>query len=192
MTLALFDFDGTLTSKDSLGEFLKYSVSRGRYILNMIKFFPYFILWQLRLMKNSVAKEHLFRIFFNGISEDNFRDIATKFSHEKLDSIVINERMQIVKKHQANGDRVIIVSASIMCWLQPWCDKNGIELLSTQLEFINGLFTGKFLTPNCHGIEKENRIKKHLNLKDYEKICAFGDSSGDTQMLALADEATKY
>jgi HAD superfamily phosphoserine phosphatase-like hydrolase len=100
--------------------------------------------------------------------------------------------MAILKKHQAEGDRVIIVSASMRCWLQPWCDKNNIELLSTQLEFKNGEFTGRFLTKNCHGKEKENRIKELLNLKDYETIYAYGDSSGDTQMLALAHKSIKY
>jgi len=84
------------------------------------------------------------------------------------------------------------VSASMQSWIQPWCDKNNIELLSTQLEFKDGKVTGRFLTKNCHGKEKENRIKELLHVEDYETIYAYGDSSGDTEMLALADKAVRY
>lgn len=192
MNLALFDFDGTLTTKDSLDEFLRYSVGRKKYFIYMFKFIPYFIVWQLRLMNNGVAKEHLFRIFFKGADEKLFKEKAIDFSLKKLDTMINKERMAILKKHQAQSDRVIIVSASMKCWLQPWCEKEGIELLSTQLEFKNGKFTGRFLTKNCHGKEKENRIKELLNLKEYETIYAYGDSSGDTQMLALAHKSIKY
>ncbi|QFR43189.1 HAD family hydrolase [Sulfurimonas xiamenensis] len=192
MNLALFDFDGTLTKQDSLNEFLKHSVSRKNYIVNMFKFLPYFTLWQLKLINNGVAKEHLFRIFFKDIDEEFFKKTATEFSLKKLDFIISKERIKILKKHQANGDRVVIVSASMQCWLQPWCDKNSIELLSTKLEFKNGTFSGKFLTPNCHGIEKENRIKAHLNLQEYKTIYAYGDSSGDKEMLALAHKSIRY
>ena len=192
MNLALFDFDGTLTSKDSLDEFLRYSVTREKYLVNMFKFIPYFILWQTRLMNNGVAKEHLFRIFFKGLDEKNFKAIAKNYSLIKLDSIMRKDRMKLLKEHKKNGDRVIIVSASMQSWLQPWCDKNDIELLSTQLEFKDGKVTGKFLTKNCHGIEKENRVRELLNIKDYETVYAYGDSSGDTEMLALADKAVRY
>jgi HAD superfamily hydrolase (TIGR01490 family) len=192
MNLALFDFDGTLTKKDSLDEFLKYSVGKKKYFINMFRFLPYFILWQTKLMNNGVAKEHLFRIFFKGMDEELFKNKAKEFSLTKLDSIIKEERIKILREHQQNGDRVVIVSASMQCWLQPWCDKEGIELLCTHLKFEDETFSGKFLTPNCHGIEKANRIKAHLNIEEYEIIHAYGDSSGDTEMLALAHKSTLY
>ncbi|MBW6487954.1 HAD family hydrolase [Sulfurimonas sp.] len=192
MNLALFDFDGTLTTKDSLDEFLKESVGKKKYMLNMLKFVPYFILWQLRLMNNGVAKEHLFRIFFKGTDEEFFKKRAKEFSLTKLDSIINKERIKILREHQEKGDRVVIVSASMRCWLQPWCDKEGIELLSTQLKFKDGLFSGKFLTPNCHGKEKARRIHEHIDVSDYETIYAYGDSSGDKEMLALAHKSIRY
>ncbi len=192
MNLALFDFDGTLTSKDSLGEFLKHSVSREKYLINMFKFMPYFILWQLRLMQNGIAKEHLLRIFFKGIDEKNFKAIAKNYSLTKIDQIIRKDRMKLLQEHKENGDRVIIVSASMQSWLQPWCDKNNIELISTQLKFKDGKVTGRFSTKNCYGIEKANRIKELLHVEDFETIYAYGDSNGDKQMLEMADKATLF
>ncbi len=192
MNLALFDFDGTLSTKDSLDEFLKYSVGKKRYILNMLKFIPDLALWKLRIIDNSIAKERLFAIFFKGMDEALFRAKAKNFSLYRLDAIIDEARMKVLEQHQEGNSRVIIVSASMRCWLEPWCNKNGIELLSTELKFEDKKFSGKFLTPNCHGEEKAKRIKEYLNLDEYETIYAYGDSSGDTQMLALAHKSIKY
>lgn len=192
MNLALFDFDGTLSSKDSLGEFLKYASSKNSYFLNMARFFPYFTLWQLRIISNSKAKERLFSLFFKGMDEEVLKQKAKEFSLKKLDTIMNKERLQILREHQAKGDRVVIVSASMECWLEPWCKREGIELLSTRLEFTNGTFSGSFATKNCHGIEKARRIQEHLDINQYETVYAYGDSSGDKEMLALAHKSVKY
>jgi len=192
MNLALFDFDGTLTKKDSLNEFLKYSVDTQTYLQNMLRFGPFFILWQLKFMSNSTAKQHLLKIFFKDMDKNEFEKLAKEFSLTKIDSILREDRFKILQEHKQNGDRVIIVSASLQSWLQPWCDKNKIELLCTQIEFIDGKVTGKFSTPNCHGFEKVNRIKEFLDLDIYETIYAYGDSSGDVQMLDIADYGVHY
>jgi HAD superfamily hydrolase (TIGR01490 family) len=192
LNLALFDFDGTLTTKDSLGVFLKYSVGTQKYILNMFRFIPYFFLWKIGMMRNDVAKRHLFKIFFKGIDESEFKDLAKGFAKEKLSSIIHNERVALLKTHQANGDRVIVVSASMKCWLEPWCREMGVELLSTELEFKKNRFSGAFLTPNCHGKEKVARVKEYLNIDNYDTIYAYGDSSGDDEMLAMANVAKRF
>ena len=186
MTLALFDFDGTLSTKDSLGEFFKYALGDTKYYLTLIKFAPIFILWQLKLMKNYKAKEILFKMFFNGINEKIFKDLAQRYSLEELDKILRKNVYAKLQEHKNNGDRVIIVSASMKCWLDAWCKKENVELISTELLFKNGKFSGKFATKNCHGIEKFNRIKNYLNIDVYDSIYAYGDSNGDTQMLEMA------
>ncbi|MEA2019179.1 MAG: HAD family hydrolase [Campylobacterota bacterium] len=192
MNLVLFDFDGTLTTKDSLDEFLKYSVGMKKYMFNMLIFLPIFILYKLKLIKNNIAKEKLFKLFFYGIDEMKFKNMAKKYSLEKLDLILNDDRLSILKQHQKNNDRVVIVSASIECWLKPWCEKHNVELLSTKLKFIDNKFTGKFSTKNCYGNEKVNRIKNYLNISEYDTIYAYGDSAGDYKMLELAQHKTFF
>ena len=65
----------------------------------------------------------------------------------------------------------------------------GIELIATKLEFKAGKLTGKFATNNCYGAEKSHRIKELFDLELYDYIYAYGDSRGDKEMLALADES---
>ena len=191
MTLALFDFDGTLTTKDTLGEFLKFSTSKKDYFFGMCKFMPYFIAYKLKLMKNYISKEKLFKIFFNSYDEIEFKKLSSNYSLQEIDKVLREDIYIKFKNHITNGDRVIVVSASMKCWLEPWCQKQKVELLSTELEFKNGIFSGKFLTKNCYGEEKLNRVKEILSLDDYETIYAYGDSAGDDAILSIAHYKTK-
>ena len=58
-----------------------------------------------------------------------------------------------------------------------------------EAKFENGVFTGHFNTKNNNGVEKVNRIKKEIEGKKFDKIIAFGDTSGDKPMLSLAHES---
>jgi HAD superfamily phosphoserine phosphatase-like hydrolase len=191
MRLILFDFDGTLTTKDSLNEFLKFSVGKRKYFLKLFLFMPLFILYKLKLIKNNKAKEMLFSFFFKNIEEDVFKEIAKEYSLTQIDKILDYDIYNEMIKYKENEDKVIIVSASIECWLKPWCQNNNIELISTKLEFINNKFTGKFKTKNCYGMEKVNRIKEYLNINEYEEIIVYGDSAGDYEMFNISNKHFK-
>ena len=91
--------------------------------------------------------------------------------------------------HLQQGDRVIVVSAAMDDWVSPWCKHKGIELLATRMASEKGKLTGGFATPNCFGDEKVNRVKALVDTSSFERIYAYSDSSGDTAMFNLADEA---
>jgi len=191
MNLALFDFDGTLTTKDSLEEFIIFAVGKKTYYAKLLLFSPIYLLYRLKIMHNSKAKELLFRLYFNGIKEENFSNLAERFSKDGITKILRDTIYHKLQEHKENGDRVIIVSASMKCWLEPWAKGENVELLSTELQFRNGVFTGHFKTPNCHGAEKLRRVKELVNLEDFEKIYAYGDSDGDREILDVADVKVK-
>ena len=64
-----------------------------------------------------------------------------------------------------------------------------MNLIATKAEFKNDIFTGNFVGKNCNGLEKVNRIKEEISDKKYDKTIAFGDTSGDQQMLDWANES---
>jgi len=189
MRLALFDFDGTITTKDSMFEFINYAVGTPRYYLGLILLSPMLSAYMLKFIPSYRAKEMLLSHFFKGYSRDKFTDIATRYSSDQIDHIVRYKAIEKIKFHQDRGDRVIIVSASIECWLKSWCNINNIELISTKLLFINDRFSGRLESRNCYGIEKVNRIKEVIDLDDFDHIYAYGDSSGDIEMLKISDES---
>lgn len=188
MNIAFFDFDGTITTKDTLIEFIKYAVGLPRFICGFIALLPMLVLFKLKLIPNYKAKQMMISYFFKGWSIEKFTIKAQGFSSNMIDPIVRDGALKRLQWHKDQGDEIVVVSASMECWLKPWCEKYDLKLISTKLELENGVVTGKFLTKNCHGQEKVNRIKEKYDLNQYDKIYVYGDSSGDTQMLELGDE----
>ena len=184
--IAFFDFDGTISNKDSLVEFIQYAVGKPRYYMGIIYLTPILIAFKLKIIKNHKAKEMFLSHFFKNWNRDKFINIADKYSLEELDKIVRKKALDKIKWHKNQGDKVVVVSASIHCWLLEWCKREDISLISTKLDYIDDKLTGKFATPNCHGKEKVSRIHEAYYLKDYNIIYAYGDSLGDKELLELA------
>jgi phosphatidylglycerophosphatase C len=185
--LALFDFDGTLTTKDSLLEFIKYSCGSFRYYLVMAMFSPAIFYHTMITKDGEAAKQKLLSFLFKGKKQSELESIGVAFAEQVLPKIVRAEMMDVLRDMKKHGYRVVVISASISIWLKPWTDGLGVELICTEIEFLKGKFSGRFATPNCNGQEKVVRIKKHLNVMDYSPIYAYGNSKGDLPMLALAD-----
>ena len=188
MKLTLFDFDGTITTDDSLLKFIRFVVGDRRFLLGLVILSPMLVLYKLKLIPNYKAKQYMLSWFFKGMSKDAFLKVANEYSLVHIDKILRPKAIEKINWHKNQGHKVVVVSASIECWLRPWCEKNGLELIATKLEIKDDIVTGKLLSKNCYGVEKVNRIKEIYNLKDFEYIYSYGDSSGDKQMLELAHE----
>ena len=187
--IAFFDFDGTITKDDSLIKFIHFAVGDIIFIGKMMILSPMLIAYKLKLIPNDKAKEIMLSFFFKGMTFKHFESIARDYSFHHITTILRPQAMEKIKWHQQEGHKVVIVSASIECWLRPWCEEHNLELLGTKLAYKDGIFIGKFLSKNCYGIEKEKRIKEIYTLEDYEYIYAYGDSAGDKELLALANES---
>lgn len=188
-SLALFDFDGTITKKDSFIEFIRFVHKDGKFIIGFLVLLPTLIRYKLRLIPNFIAKEKVLTYFFKDMPKDKFIKFATEYSLLQIDKITKKSALAKLKWHKSKAHKIIIVSASIDCYLRPWCEKNGFELLATKLEIKNDKITGKLHSKNCYGMEKVRRVKEKYDLSSFSHIYAYGDSKGDTQMLSLADES---
>ena len=186
-TVAAFDFDGTIIKHDSLLVFIRFAVSPGRIVLSTIKTLPYLALWQLKVIPNYKAKEKLFKALFKGVPIDDFNKLCIDFI-PKIEAMVNPAALDKINWHRQMGHEIVIISASVENWISPWATKIGIDtVLATQIEVIDGLITGKFLSKNCHGPEKVNRLLQHLPNRETYELYAYGDSNGDKDLLQLAD-----
>jgi phosphatidylglycerophosphatase C len=178
MRLYLFDFDGTVSKIDSFIMFSFFSSNISwflRYWSLVLILFPF--------VKKSKLKEN-FYLSFKGQKLTKFNSICKNFVEKKIfNSIKIS--FLIFIKTLEKESQIVIVSASISNYLKPWCDEMGFDLISSELEVIDGKLTGKFSTPNCNGKEKVRRIKEKYNLSQYNEIHVFGNSKGDFPMLEL-------
>jgi phosphatidylglycerophosphatase C len=185
-TLVLFDFDGTLTNRDSMLEFTRFSCGNARFATGMLLLFPIMILYKAGLIPNWRTKEHFLTHFFGNIPVAQFQADCDRFALEKIPALLRAPAVMQLEAHQKNGARVIIVSSSAENWLDAWCRQRQVELIATRLQIKDGLVTGELKGLNCYGEEKVRRLKEILNPDEYSEIIAYGDSRGDFALFSIA------
>ena len=181
-----FDFDGTLTTKDTLLEFIRFAKGTLAFGLGFLRYTHLLVLMKLGLYPNWKAKQKVFAHFFKDTTLDDFDAICQEFAASSR-HLLRPKGIEAINQALNEGSEVLIVSASIDNWVQPFFPQ--VKVLGTQIEVVDGKLTGRFLTKNCYGEEKVNRLKAiYPNRQDYH-LTAFGDSNGDKELLAWADES---
>jgi len=188
MNIAFFDFDGTITKKDTLIDFIIFAVGIKIFALKFILVIPYIFLYKIKIISNSQAKEKVLEAFFKGWETKTFNEVAHSYSLQRVPHIIQSKAKKKIEEHKKKGDMLVVVTASCQNWVQPWCQINGLDCIATKLEEKDNKLTGRFNGNNCYGTEKVLRIKEKYDLEEFEKIYAYGDSKGDREMLALARE----
>ena len=188
MVLAIFDFDGTITYRDSFRHFLQYAVKKSDYYRGLIVLSPVLVAYLLGVVPIDVAKQKVFAHFFGGWTTEGFGALAEEYSSSEIGKIVRPEALNRIAWHQKQEHKVVVVSASIKCWLSHWCKVQGIDLVSTEVEEKNKMLTGQFRTLNCRGSEKVKRLKGRFDFSEIDYVYAYGNSSGDKEIFELADE----
>ena len=186
--LYLFDFDGTLTYKDTMFLFLKF-YDPAKFSAQFLKHIPLFILLKLKLADAEAVKKSFISSMLKGESRYQLEKKAQHFFQENYPSLFRENALDFIKNIDRETTDSYIVSASLDIWVKPFAEEFGMTLLCTQAEFKDDIFTGNFVGKNCNKQEKVNRIKAELNGRKYDKIIAFGDTSGDKAMFRFANES---
>ena len=194
--LAVFDFDGTLTLRDSLPEFIRHARGGMGMVGAFVRSLPKIASWKLGKSSNGEAKERLFAESFAGMELERFDALGRSFA-ARIDTMLRPETVAEMHAAHARGETVVVLSASIGNWLRPWAAANGVDrVIATEAEVDKkGRLTGRFATPNCHGREKIRRLEEAFpELKENRaayRIAAWGDSPSDRPLLAYADTAVE-
>ncbi|MBO9562928.1 MAG: HAD family hydrolase [Niastella sp.] len=185
-SIAFFDFDGTITTKDTLLEIFKYRHGKAKFYFVFLLNSPFLVAYKAGIISNQLAKERTLQFFFGGMKEADFNTFCEQFAAEAIPSLIREKALKEIDKLKQAGVEVVIVSASPENWLRPWCATLNLPLLATRLEVNKEKITGKIKGNNCHGEEKVRRIREAYDLSQYNSIYCYGDTSGDKPMLALA------
>ncbi|AYZ11043.1 HAD family hydrolase [Chryseobacterium arthrosphaerae] len=185
--LYCFDFDGTLTYKDTMFMYLKFYDST-KYRIQFLRHVPLFILLKLKLAETEKVKKSFIGSILKGQSQEKIEQKSKQFFELHYPKIVRENALDFIQNIDRNNTQSLLVTASLDIWVKPFADELKMHLVSTRAEFKNGVFTGNFIGKNCNGKEKLVRIKAEINDSKYDKIIAFGDTSGDRPMLKWANE----
>jgi phosphatidylglycerophosphatase C len=188
---AVFDFDGTLTRRDTLLPFLLHALGAATVMRHAMALASTLTGYGLGLIPNAIAKERVLVRCLAGMPADDLQQLAVSFAESTLPGLMRFEALRRLGWHRDRGHRCIVVSASLDVYVRPWALGNGFDdVIATQLERSEGgLVTGRLAGANCFGLEKVRRLAELLgNTKSYT-LYAYGDSRGDRELLESADHA---
>ncbi|HEU4577721.1 MAG TPA: HAD family hydrolase [Polyangiaceae bacterium] len=186
MDLALFDFDGTITDGDGFLPFIHLAVSRARALAGTLWLSPLIAGHRAGWVSSSRMRERIAWVAFRGRPRAALAALGERYAADVLEGRVRREASQRIAWHQARGDRVLVVSASLDCYLAPWCRARGLELICSELEVREGVCTGRYRGGDCSGPEKARRVLERCEIGSYRQVFAYGDTSEDRELLALA------
>lgn len=185
--IAFFDFDGTITRKDTLFEIIRFQRGSSALYTGLALLSPALVMMKLGLISKQKGKELVLQHFFRGTPVDVFSAQCTAFCREVLPGMIRENALQEIRQHLSKGHRVVVVTASAEEWVKPWSDALGVECIGTRLDVREGRLTGRIEGANCNGEEKVRRIRQAYELPVFGDIYAYGDTSGDRPMLKLAN-----
>jgi len=185
--IAVFDFDGTLTDRDTLFDFIRFYYGIPRLIWGLFILSPVLISFKLGFIANDKAKQILLSYFFKGVTLSEFNSVCKKYK-ERVNEILRPEAIAKLQYHQQENHIIVIDSASVENWILPWANSINVNrLIGTQLESKEGFISGKFKGENCYGEEKVRRFLELYPDRQSYKLYVYGDSNGDKPLLAIAD-----
>jgi phosphatidylglycerophosphatase C len=187
LPVVAFDFDGTLTVRDSYTAFLKWRAGPRRHAAGMIRLIPAALAYLVHRDRGRI-KAAATREFLRGVPRERLETDARAFAERFSRSLLRPDAMAAWKRWRGEPVRLAIVTASPEIVVAPFARGLGADvLIGTQLVFdAQDRVTGAFSTPNCRGPEKIVRLKAAFG-PDFELKAAYGDTGGDREMLAAAE-----
>jgi phosphatidylglycerophosphatase C len=182
-TVAVFDFDETLSTRDNVIPFMRRVGGARRFAAAVAAAAP-----ALAVRRRDEAKAQAVQRIFGGRSAAGVRAEGDQFATEVIEHHLRDEAVARAAWHRSEGHQLVIVSASLGVYLEPIGARLGFDaVLATGLEVgADGRLTGRLDGPNVRGPEKVVRLDRWLDGVP-ATVWAYGDSGGDRELLARAD-----
>jgi phosphatidylglycerophosphatase C len=191
-TVAAFDFDGTLSTRDNVVPFLRTAVGPARLLGALVLVTPSLVTAAIEPARRDRAKAALVRHTLTGYDADRLSEVAGTFAQDVLARHLRADVVERAEWHRSQGHDLVIVSASLKNYLDPIATHLGFTaVLATELAVdYDGRLTGELAGPNVRGAEKVRRLDDWLGAGP-AFVWAYGDSSGDRDLLSRADQGVK-
>ena len=184
VSLALFDFDGTLIPGDSVAYYLRFA--RKKRAVNAGEFIR--ALWAaarygLKRMSDADSKSAALT-FRKRHDPKKLAEMDKEFVTQVLLPKVYAEGKKCLERHRREGNALVLVSASTENYMRYVAEALGFDtLLATPIE------PDGTIKRNCKGETKIRRIEAWLEenslTADFASSWAYGDSKSDLPMLKL-------
>ncbi len=187
--LAAFDFDGTISTGDTFFPFLLYVRGRKAVYRELALSLAELLRPGGERSVRNRLKASLVRRLLGGLSREECENRARDYAQMVLASRLRPKALERIRWHREQGHRCVMVSASLDVYLEPIAQALGFDdLLCTRLDRGQGVLSGELIGTNCRRAEKVRRLAGLVGDLTHHRIYAYGDSSGDKELLEIASD----
>lgn len=190
----VFDFDGTITTKDTFALFLRYYAGPIGWALNILRLLPTFAAYKLGKIDRHSVKKAVIRRFFAGKLAADVESRAGQFAQDVIPKLIrpaARQRLEaLLADPNCGPESLYICSASIGPYLRSWASSSGIQIanvMATELAINDHRITGELKGYNVWGQNKVRRILDQFTPHSVKIMEAYGDTRGDMEMLHAAE-----
>ena len=186
--LTAFDFDGTLTVRDTFTAFLRWRTSPLGWALGLLRLAPDLLAYLVHRDRGRLKGASV-RVFLKGLSRAELTRDAQAFADQTSGRLLRPDALRTWAGRKAAGDTLAIVTASPEELVAPFAARLGADaLIGSRLGWTAEERVGDGLAgANCRGAEKVRRLRERFG-RDVALAAAYGDTAGDREMLAMAAE----
>lgn len=191
---AFFDFCDTIVNVQSADDFIKFILIKNKNYHKLIIWYFLksklmdFLLKKTRLKKN---RKFLLLLLLIGLKKSIIDDYAFLYYTEKL-KIKLNEIILNKIKTLKSTHTIIIVSGGYSPYIKHFANEFSIDnVIANEFSYKKDFFTGKITSNDCLGLEKVNRVKELLKIKNnkLENSIAFSDCFSDKPLFDFCESA---
>lgn len=193
--VAAFDFDGTLSRRDTLVPFLVKAAGRGTFVRECARLGLTGTRGTVDLRDRDGIKERLLRALFTGRDAEELKRLGAIYARDLLSDQLRPDVLDRLQEHRREGHEVVFVSASLVYYLEPLAEMLGAKaVLAVEPAESGGVLTGDLVRPNVRAEQKALRLREWLGAPPAGpmagiRVWGYGNSSGDHALLAMSDHA---
>jgi HAD superfamily hydrolase (TIGR01490 family) len=195
--LAIFDFDGTLTSGHLWVGISRHHRAHGLKRLSLysyvISHLPFWLLAKLKLYseeRNRARWGEDLAVLFKGFSPSQAREAFVWIRDNYFWSRMRPEMLGLIQEHRTRGDKTLLLSGMFEEFLAVVGERLGLDfVIGTRLEIRDGVYTGRIVPPLCFGENKARALEDFVKVRglqiDFKNSSAYADSYYDLPVFKM-------
>ena len=188
--VAAFDFDGTVSRRDTLVPFLVKATGSAKFASVAAQLGLHGARGTVNLRNRDDVKARMVELLLAGRSADELDALGAAYAQDLLASRLRPFMVERVRAHVDDGFETVFVSASMVQYLRPVAAALGVDhVIAVETEVVDGRLTGALVGPNVRAEEKVVRLRRWLESTGdpAPELWSYGNTSGDHALLEAAD-----
>jgi HAD superfamily hydrolase (TIGR01490 family) len=197
ITLAIFDFDGTLTEGHLWLGIARHHqqkrVKRRTFLLYFLTHMPFWLATKFKLYsdeKNKARWGEDLSTLFKGFTVDEGHRAFEWVTDNYFMPLMRADLLDKLKSHQKQGQKIMLLSGMFTDFLMVIGKRLGVDyVVGTRLEVVNDAYSGRIIKPLCFAKEKAYLLNEFIRKQglevDFSQSTAYADSIYDSPVFEI-------